>query len=299
MLQGGGMLSRGPKTKKMCRKPYGFSVLLASSLLSSGCATNQYMGISLKPGAADPVVQALAVKAQGGDKQSQYELGRWFEDSVDPNALKKATRLYRIAATPRGGMQLLYTSGSSGVNTSVISAGPKIEANKAAEIRLRQVAQFGKEKDANGVRNDLDSQEIATKKQMDHEASFFPDMLPCAAKTPYRQLSNMASYIVEGNIKYRFVDQKKQENYTGSLIYAGYYDIEIMVTRFIKWGLLPQKESIYIKQYDIWPEHRCPSWGPTSVDAEGHRIFVLRQDLGADERISFFVVASYDERGKL
>ena len=181
----------------------------------------------------------------------------------------------------------------------MVRAGPKLEPNKAAEIRVKQVAQIGKEKDANSVHNDLDSQKIATKKQMDHEASFFPDMLPCAAKTPYRQLSNMASYIVEGDIKYRFVDQKKQEKYTGSLIYSGYYDIELKVTKFIKWGLLPQTESIYIKQYDIWPEHRCPSWGPTSVDAEGRRIFVLRQDVDADGKVSFFVVASYDERGKL
>jgi hypothetical protein len=213
--------------------------------------------------------------------------------------LKKAIKLYQIAATPRGGSRMMYMPGASGVATSVVSVGPKIEPNKAAQIRLRQVTQFGKEKDGSGDYNDLASQDIATKKRIDHEASFFPDMLPCAAKTPYRQLSDMASYIVEGNIKHRFSDQTKQQQITGSLIYSGYYDIEIKVTKFIKWGLLPQTGSIYIKQYDIWPEHRCPSWGPTSVDVEGSRIFVLRQDVDADGRISFFVVASYDERGKL
>ncbi|MFN7399827.1 MAG: hypothetical protein ACK5SX_12410 [Sandaracinobacter sp.] len=98
------------------------------------------MGIPLTGGAADPAVQALAVEAQGGDKQAQYELGRWFEDSGDPNGLNKAIKLYRIAATPRGGTRLMYTPGPSGVTTSVISAGLRIEPHKAAEDRLRSIA---------------------------------------------------------------------------------------------------------------------------------------------------------------
>lgn len=117
-----------------------FASWLAFAIMAGGCATNQYMGIPLKAGAADPGMQALAVKAQSGDKQSQYELGRWFEGSIDPNGLKKAIELYRIAATPRGGTRLLYMQGSSGVTTSVVSAGPKIEPSKAAEDRLRNLA---------------------------------------------------------------------------------------------------------------------------------------------------------------
>lgn len=117
-------------------KSHGLSVLLAAALLLSGCASHSYMGVSLQPGGADPAVQALAVKAQGGDKQAQYELGRWFEDSTDADGLKKAIKLYQIAAIPRGGSRMMYTPGASGVTTSVVSSGPKIEPNRAALDRL-------------------------------------------------------------------------------------------------------------------------------------------------------------------
>jgi hypothetical protein len=41
-------------------KSHGLSALLAAALLLSGCVSQQYMGVSLKPGGADPAVQALA-----------------------------------------------------------------------------------------------------------------------------------------------------------------------------------------------------------------------------------------------
>ena len=115
------------------------TALLAAALLLSGCASQQYMSVSLKPGGADPAVQALAARASTGDKQAQYELGRWFEVSADPNGLKKAIKLYQIAATPRGGSRMMYTPGPSGVTTSVVSMGPEIEGNELAQTRLRQV----------------------------------------------------------------------------------------------------------------------------------------------------------------
>lgn len=130
------MLSRGQRITKKRRKPSGFLALLALAALSSGCASNQYMGISLRPGGTDPLVQTLAVKAQGGDKQAQYELGRWFEDSTDPKGLKKAIKLYRTAATPRGGTRLLYVPSISGVTTSLVNTGQKIDGHNLSSIRL-------------------------------------------------------------------------------------------------------------------------------------------------------------------
>ena len=118
------------------------SALLAAALLMGGCASQQYMGVSLKPGGADPAVQALAARASAGDKQAQYELGRWFEDSTDADGLKKAIKLYQIAATPRGGSQLMFTPGPSGVTTSVVSSGPKIEAHVLATERLAVLQNF-------------------------------------------------------------------------------------------------------------------------------------------------------------
>lgn len=275
-----------------------FVAFAASTLIACGTPSS-YMGISLRPGGAAPVVQALAAKAQGSDKQSQYELGRLFEESTDPDGLKKAIKLYRIAATSRGGARLLYTPGSSGVATSVVSTGMFIQANKAAETRLRELSLSGKDKNSGQVKSGRIIRDITKGKQEDREARFFPDMLPCAAKTPYRHLTKMASYIVEGDIKYQFIDQKKQERYTGAHIYSGYYDIELNVSKIIKWGLLPQKETILIKQYDIWPEHRCPSWVPTSIDSGASRIFVLLSGMDVDGKIEFSIVASYNKRKKL
>ena len=116
------------------------TALLAAALLMGGCASQQYMGVSLKPGGADPAVQALAVKAQGGDKQAQYELGRWFEDSTDADGLKKAIKLYQIAATPRGGSRMMYTPGPSGVTTSVVSMGQYVGGLFEASQRLEAIA---------------------------------------------------------------------------------------------------------------------------------------------------------------
>lgn len=120
------------------------AIAMVAAVFLTGCASTQYMGISFRPGAADPAVQALAAKAQGGDKQSQYELGRWFEGSTDPDGRKKAIMLYRISATPRGGARLLYLPGASGVTTSVVSTGPLINANESAKIRLRQLSMSAK-----------------------------------------------------------------------------------------------------------------------------------------------------------
>ena len=116
------------------------SALLAAALLMGGCASQQYMGVSLKPGGADPAVQALAARASIGDKQAQYELGRWFEDSTDADGLKKAIKLYQIAATPRGGSRMMYTPGPSGVTTSVVSSGQYVGGLFEASQRLEAIA---------------------------------------------------------------------------------------------------------------------------------------------------------------
>ena len=47
------------------------SALLAAALLLSGCASQQYMGVSLKPGGADPAVQALAANQMQALKDAQ------------------------------------------------------------------------------------------------------------------------------------------------------------------------------------------------------------------------------------
>ena len=116
------------------------TALLAAALLLSGCASQQYMGVSLKPGGADPAVQALASRASIGDKQAQLDLGIRFEEgSGVARDLTAAKKLYRQAATDSGGSRLLLVPSSSGLTTSVVGMGPKIAGNAAAQARLQQL----------------------------------------------------------------------------------------------------------------------------------------------------------------
>jgi hypothetical protein len=92
--------------------------LLLSTVLvigTSGCASNSYMGISLAPGAADAVVQALAVKAQGGDKQAQLDLGiRLFRGEGVAADMRRACGLFRMAVSDTVGPLWLYTPSPGG-----------------------------------------------------------------------------------------------------------------------------------------------------------------------------------------
>ncbi|MBJ7389741.1 MAG: sel1 repeat family protein [Sphingomonadaceae bacterium] len=95
------------------------SALMAAALLISGCASQQYMGVSLKPGGADPAVQALAARASTGDKQAQLDLGIRFEEGAGvARDLAAAKKLYRQAASDSGGTIWIYTppvgNGTSG-----------------------------------------------------------------------------------------------------------------------------------------------------------------------------------------
>lgn len=120
---------------------------LAMLALASGCATNQYMGISLKPGAADPAVQALATRASVGDKQAQLDLGIRLEEGVGVVAnVDRAARLYSLAASESGGTLWVYLppvgNGSVGrvipVERGSLRAGLVRAQNRLAAIKQRR-----------------------------------------------------------------------------------------------------------------------------------------------------------------
>jgi TPR repeat protein len=73
---------------------------LAVALMLAGCAApSSYMGISLRPGAAEPALQSLAARAATGDKRAQLELGvRYEEGQGIPRDLHCAAALYLDAA---------------------------------------------------------------------------------------------------------------------------------------------------------------------------------------------------------
>jgi hypothetical protein len=116
------------------------SALLAAALLIGGCASQQYMGVSLKPGGADPAVQALAVRASTGDKQAQLDLGIRFEEGAGvARDLDTAKKLYRQAASDSGGTIWVYTppvgNGTSG-RVVPVESGTKQYGLAAAQRRL-------------------------------------------------------------------------------------------------------------------------------------------------------------------
>ncbi len=85
--------------------------IAAASVALGGCAaTSSYAGIPLSPGAANPELQNLARRAQAGDKHAQLELGIRYEEGQDvPVDLKRAEKLYRLAASDSGGVIHVYT----------------------------------------------------------------------------------------------------------------------------------------------------------------------------------------------
>jgi len=83
--------------------------MLPTLFSSMACASSDYMGLSMAPGAALPEVQALARRAQAGDKQAQLDLGIRFEEGKGVQQDKKrAMRLYRKAAQTSGGTMWVY-----------------------------------------------------------------------------------------------------------------------------------------------------------------------------------------------
>jgi hypothetical protein len=125
---------------KASAKSYSLPALLAAALLTSACASRSYMGVSLKPGGADPAVQALAARASAGDKQAQLDLGIRFEEGAGvARDLTTAKKLYRQAASDSGGTIWVYTppvgNGTSG-RVIAVQSGTKQYGLTEAQRRL-------------------------------------------------------------------------------------------------------------------------------------------------------------------
>lgn len=91
------------------------STLMAAALMISGCACHSYMGVSLKPGSAEPAVQALAARASAGEKQAQLDLGIRFLNGQGIAAdERRACDLFRLSASDTRGPLWIYTPSPGG-----------------------------------------------------------------------------------------------------------------------------------------------------------------------------------------
>lgn len=95
--------------------PPALSMLLVAAFLTSGCASHSYMGVSLRPGGADPSVQALAARASTGDKQAQLDLGIKYLSGHGVTAHdRRACNLFRMSSSDTRGQLWIYTPSPGG-----------------------------------------------------------------------------------------------------------------------------------------------------------------------------------------
>ena len=118
-----------------------FAASCALFVGAAGCASENYMGIPLASGLADPSLQSLAKQARSGDKQAQFELGLRFEvgRGVSPD-VRRATRLFQMAANDKGGVQMMYLPSATGVLSVPVSAGKYVPGSAEAKLRLKRAS---------------------------------------------------------------------------------------------------------------------------------------------------------------
>jgi TPR repeat protein len=133
--------ARGEPSPKPCAA-FAAALLLGALPGVAACAPSAYAGIPFAAGAADPDLQALAGRAQSGDKRAQLELGiRYEEGRGVPRDLARARKLYVRAATDEGGIIHVYSPrvGKSGGRVIPLNLGPRRPGLAEAKARLEQL----------------------------------------------------------------------------------------------------------------------------------------------------------------
>jgi hypothetical protein len=130
-----------PRQPPLTRAAILASAFLLPALTLTACtAPTHYAGIDLRAGAESAEVQALAQQAQGGSKEAQLALGIQYEEGNGlPLDVKRARKLYRMAAAATGGTIFVYVpaskKGGKGHLTPV-NTGPRVEGLAEARARL-------------------------------------------------------------------------------------------------------------------------------------------------------------------
>jgi TPR repeat protein len=115
------------------------AAFVAAMQLISCAASSSYMGIDLRQGAAPAELQALAERAQAGDKCAQLDLGIAFEEGVlAPINIRSAKKLYSQAASETGGATWVYQPavGNSAGRLVPFNLGGNFTGQAEAQHRL-------------------------------------------------------------------------------------------------------------------------------------------------------------------
>ena len=112
---------------------------------ATACVSDSHAGIPLTAGAADPVLQELARRAQAGNKHAQLELGiRYEEGRGVPVDLGQATERYGSAASETGRIIHVYSPivGKNGQSRVIaINRGPSHPGLAHARVQLQPLRQ--------------------------------------------------------------------------------------------------------------------------------------------------------------
>ncbi len=116
-------------------------LLMPTALLLTACAApTSYAGISFADRKTPSTIRGLAARAQTGDKHALFELGMAFETGEGvPVDIRRARKLYRLAATTTGGTIYVYVPGPKGKPGYVtpVNTGPVRHGLPEAKARLK------------------------------------------------------------------------------------------------------------------------------------------------------------------
>jgi hypothetical protein len=256
---------------------------IALTLPASACAyPKEHMGISLAPGAVTPELQTLALRAQGGDKQAQLELGSYFQyaadgltaeeqgasaDRVQIANVKYANEIFEIgvksdemkkydswklfAMTRASELYKNASLDSEQLTTQVLSKSPvkaaiaKSQPSKALTQKglLEAAKRFAVIKDAI-YRQQFETSFNDANRETCYENAF----------TQSEWVSS-AHFIVEGKLSYSFIDpsefpvDKRPSSLSGRRT-SDHYKADIEITRFVKWpDKFPRPQKLTFKSY--------------------------------------------------
>jgi len=112
----------------------------AGLTLGVGACARAYVGVPLDPNVTPANIYALAVRARGGDRYAQLELGKMYEEGRGlPRDCRRAMRLYRLASEGSGG-SWVYSPKVNGAPSSLIGpVGEKARGLQEARVRLARL----------------------------------------------------------------------------------------------------------------------------------------------------------------
>lgn len=277
-------------------------LLIASLSMTalSGCAANSYVGIGLRPGAADPRLQAVARQAMAGDKRAQLKLGSYYQAAADGVvAPKQDEPSDRASVDDTAYANELFRIGTASGDLKRHGSWRMLAMTRASEL-YRRASTDSAEKGLPEAGRRLAIIEDAIFREQFATRFNEPYDEACQDDYSYNDWRRDAHFIVEGRLSHRFVRQPKQSA-TESWVHweDRHYEAEIDIVRFVKWPEKfprPQNLSFVGEVVDgqlvdeaTGDRRGCRTWGPDG-DADKENAIVVLQYRGSRDGTGRFEI---------